>query len=216
MFAKSIKVRGCVAAIVLLMSLLSACEDSHVINIGHGAYGGYTFGMIPSILIGIRSERNEFDINDVTLDFSFGNEEGIDEDSCCFIDRGEKGVMPEECPIIGVAVYFYDYDNRGFSSNKYHYEDYKAIEKWCFVKFITIDDFNENYKVDYSYRGRTKYDHTETLTIPQEVFENTIGLVYISALQVAYIPSENAYMFHGGSTMELDYKLLENGKIRLS
>ena len=201
-----------IAVIVLLMTLLSACEDSYVINIGHGAH---RIGLIPEISIGIRSKTDEFDMDDVTLEFSWGNKDGIGEGECIFIPRGEKEVLPEECPVVCVAVYFCNYDYVDRLNSIHHYGDYKEIEDVYFVKDFTVKEFNEECKTDYSYWGRTKYDHTETLTIPQEVFENAKGVISFFVTEIMYIPSENAYMIDSGCGILFEYEFLKDGKVRI-
>ena len=98
--------------------------------------------------------------------------------------------MPEECPVSCVAVYFCNYDYVDRLNSIHHYGDYKEIEDVYFVKDFTVKEFNEECKADYSYWGRTKYDHTETLTIPQEVFENAKGVISFFVTEILYIPSE--------------------------
>ena len=201
-----------IAVIVLLMTLLSSCESSYAIDSGHSAR---VIGLIPKFAIGVRSKTNEFDIDNVTLDFSWGKENGIDEGDCVFIDRGGKGVMPEECPVFCVAVYFCNYDYVDRLNIIHHYGDYKEIEDVYFVKDFTVKEFNEECKADYSYWGRTKYDHTETLTIPQEVFENAKGVISFFVTEIMYIPSENAYMIYSGCGILFEYEFLKDGKVRI-
>ena len=118
--------------------------------------------------------------------------------------------------MVCVAVYFYNYKYYTALTSRYHYVDYKEIEGVHFVKDFTVEEFNEKCKVDLNYWGRKKYDHTESLTIPKEVFENDSYILLFGVVKIAYIPSENAYVICGGNATDLNYKVLENGKIRLS
>lgn len=207
----SILLRNLTAVIILLIISLTSCASSYAIDKGHGSPGG----LLPEFFIGIRSKTDVFDIDNVTLEFSWGKEDGIEEGDCTFIDKGEKGELPEECPVVCVAVYFYNYKYGNSLGSLHHYDDYKEIDDVYFVKDFTVEEFNEKCKVNLNYWGRIKYDHTESLTIPKEVFETTTGEISFVVTKVEYVPSENAYIVSGGSNTNLSYRVLENGKVRL-
>ena len=110
--------------------------------------------------------------------------------------------------------------NVNFANHNYVYtpvKDYKEIEGWYLIKDITPEDFNQNYKADYQHWGHTKYDHTEALTIPKEIFEEPTGYLCVSVYPIIYSPSEKSYTFGGGGLQQgLKYEVLENGNIRIS
>ena len=62
----------------------------------------------------------------------------------------------------------------------------------------------------------SKYEHTETLTIPQETFELTTGFVCIGVFEIAYIPSQNLYRIANGADKGLKYEVLDNGNVKIS
>ena len=199
-----------IGILIIMLTIFTSCSSPYNINIGHD---GFMIGRVPPIEIGIKSDTIEFDIDDATMDFSFGNENGTS--GCIFLND-------EECPIVGVAVYFYNEEHQDAvyedtdSFRSAHFEDYKEIENWYFVKDIRPEDFNANYKIQYNYWGHTKYDHTETLTIPKEIFIPDKGTLYFAVYEFAYIPSENTYISHKGNTQELRYEVLNNGKVRIT
>lgn len=207
------RIQSIVSVLLLTLIIFSSCSNPNSINIGHN---GINLGRLPNVAIGIRSNKTEFNVNDVTLDFSFGNESGAT--GCIYLDD-------EECPIICVAMYFYnakymDARNEFVDGSRYpeiaYFKDYKEIEGWHFVKSITANDYNEKCKVQFNYWGHTKYDHTETLTIPKEVFELTTGYVCFGIYEIAYIESKDSYMIYNGSHQGLKYENLEGGIVKIS
>ena len=212
------KVLSIISILLVILILFSSCASPYAINIGHDAL----HGLLPKVAIGIRSDKSEFDKDDVTLDFSFGD---VNDDIIDYIQIG--GISAEKCPIVCVGVYFYnakymdatfEYVEDSYASQNILFEDYKEIEGWHFVKEITPEDYEENYKVQSNYWGHTKYDHTETLTIPKETFELTTGYVCFGVHLIAYIPSENSYIVtvDYGDRRGVKYEKLENGKVKIS
>ena len=198
------KVLSTISVLLVILILFSSCASPYAINIGHD---GFRFGTLPYIAIGIRSDKNAFDIDNVTLDFSFGNESDV---------TGGVHFDGEDCPIVCVAVYFYNAKYMNSASGYAQLEDYKEIKGWHFVKEIIPEDFEENYKVQFNYWGRTKYDHTETLTIPKETFELTTGYVCLGVHLIAYIPSKNSYFVALGEHKGVKYENFENGKVKIT
>lgn len=193
-----------ISILLVLLVLFSACTEPDGINTG-SASGG----MVPPIAIRIRSDKTEFDIDDVTLDFSFGSTRGL---SSWYETDGEK------CPVVCLAVYFY---NAQYIDSVYEsagYADYKEIEDLYFVKDITPEEYEQNYDVEYRWVGLPKFDHTETLTLPEETFELTTGYVCFGAFPIAYVPSENSYIVIGswGHYEAVKYEKFPNGRIRIT
>lgn len=190
------------------LTVFSSCSASQGLHIG---FNGLLIGKLPEVHFGIKSSQTEFDLDDVTLDFSYGNGSSTDVSGCV------GGVNGEECPIVCVAVYFYNakYLDTVARFGKARFDDYKTIEGLHFVKEISLDDYNESYDVENSFWGR-RYEHTETLTIPQAVFELSKGYACLGVLQIAYVPSENKYWIVGGNETALKYEMLDGHKVRLS
>ena len=191
-----------ISILLALLILFSACTEPDGINTGSPG-----MGMVPPVAIRIRGDKTEFDIDNVTLDFSFGSKLGT---------SNWYEIDDERCPVVCVAVYFF---NVKFANHNYFYTpvaDYKEIEGWHFVKDITLENFEQNYKVEYRWVGATKFDHTETLTIPKEIFEDVTGYLCFAVYPIVYIPSKNSYKVGDGHKEGLKYEILENGKVRIS
>ena len=195
---------------VLLCFSMASCSNSKGINIG---FNGKWIGTLPDVHFGIKSDKTEFDINNVTLDFSYGDG-SVGEVGGYIGNYVEGAEETEDCPIVCVAVYFYN-SKYGNTLGEARFEDYKNIEGLYFVKEISLDDYNENYDVENNIFG-SKYEHTETLTIPQETFELTTGFVCIGVYAIAYIPSQNLYRIANGADKGLKYEILDDGKVKIS
>jgi len=195
---------------VLLCFSMASCSNPEGLNMG---FKGIWIGTLPDVHFGIQSDKTEFDISNVTLDFSYGD--GRIGEVGGYIGNYVEGADEiEDCPIVCVAVYFYN-SKYGNTLGEARFEDYKNIEGLYFVKEIGLDDYNENYDVENNIFG-SKYEHTETLTIPQETFELTTGFVCIGVYEIAYIPSQNLYRIANGADKGLKYEVLDNGKVKIS
>ena len=195
---------------VLLCFSTASCSNPEGLNMG---FKGKWIGTLPDVHFGIQSDKTEFDISNVTLDFSYGD--GRIGEVGGYIGNYVEGADEiEDCPIVCVAVYFYN-SRYGDTLGEARFEDYKNIEGLYFVKEISLDDYNENYDVENNIFG-SKYEHTETLTIPQETFELTTGFVCIGVYAIAYIPSQNLYRIADGADKGLKYEILDDGKVKIS
>ena len=194
---------------LLLVSCLvfSSCSKSAGLNIGFDG----RMGQLPEVYFGVKSDKTEFNIDDVTLDFSYGDGSVTDVGGYVGGDNGE------DCPIVCIAVYFFNakYQDAVTIFGDARFGDYKEIEGLYFVKEISSDDYNENYDVENSFWG-CKYEHTETLTIPETVMELTTGYVCLGVFEIAYIPSENLYCIVGGGYQALKYEKLDGNMVELS
>ena len=196
---------------LLLCLVLSSCTEKSGINIG---FDGIRIGRQPDVYFGVKSDKTEFDINDVTLEFSYGN--GSSSEAGGYIGNYVEGDdMFEECPITCIAVYFF---NSKYSDTVFdiHFDDHKNIEGLYFVKEISLADYNENYDVENNIFG-TEYEHSEVLTIPNEAMEKTTGYVCFGVFEVAYVPSEDRYCFGGHCGYQaLEYEKLDDNTVRIS
>ena len=203
---KSISV---ICLLIVFCFVFLSCSTPTGLNIGYGR----RMGLLPDVYFGVNSDKTEFDIDDTTLDFSYGN--GSTANVGGYVGIG--GTTGEACPVVGIAVYFFNAKYRDTVTifGDARFEDYKEIEGLYFVKEISSDDYNENYDVENNIFG-SKYEHTETLTIPQETFELTTGFVCIGVFEIAYIPSQNLYRIANGADKGLKYEVLDNGNVKIS
>lgn len=198
-----------VCLIVVSCIVSTSCSDLSGLNIGFGG----RMGRLPEVYFGVNSDKTVFDIDNVTLDFSYGDG-SIGEVGGYIGNYIEGDDSFEKCPIVCVAVYFYN-SKYGDVLGEACFEDYKKIEGMQYVKEISLDDYNEDYDVENTLFG-CKYEHTETLTVPQEVLELTTGYFCFGVYEIAYIPSQNLYRIAGGGYQALKYEKLGDDTVKIS
>ena len=197
-----------IALTLIFLINLASCSKSQGIDIG---FNGFLIGQLPQVHFGVKSDKNVFNIDDVTLNFSYG-------DSSSAVAGGFVGENDgEDCPVVCIAVYFFnsEYSDVCVSFGDARFEDYTKIEHLYFVKEISLYDYNENYDVDNN-ALRRKYEHSEDMTIPVGVFEGKSGYVCLGVYQIAYVPSTELYIIVGGGKVALKYEILDNGTVKLS
>ena len=154
----------------------------------------------------LTSPKNEFDINDVTLDFYY-----------CFYCLDDETLEESKEKHTGSLKYdyFYAIYIGNFSldfelGNESYIFDYEKVNALLY-KRITLD---ESYETNYGYttNGRyINYNHVEKLTIPSEYFSSSLNSVSIHVIQFAHNLEMDVYYFTPFSTsITLDYKINGN------
>lgn len=199
------KIAFCVCLTLVLVMLLSSCGENKAISFG---FNGIWIGQLPHVHFAIESDKDEFNINEIAVDLSFGNGSAADVGGYV----GEDGTV--EC----IALYLSNgkYSNTIVGYDNARYKDYTDIDGLYFVREIDIDDYNENYDVENSFWQR-KYEHTEKLYIPRDMFELTEGYVCIAVAEIVYYANNNAYGFGLVGITALKYEMLgEDNMVKLS
>ena len=199
------KIAFFVCLTLVLLMLFSSCGENKAISFG---FNGFWIGRLPFVHFAIESDKDEFDINEITVDLSFGN--GSTADVGGYV--GEDGTV--EC----IALYLCNgkYSNMIVGYGEARYEDYADIDGLYFVREINIDDYNENYDAENSFFER-KYEHTEKLYIPRDMLELTEGYICIAVVEIVYYANEEAYGFGLVGVEGLKYEMLEeDNKVKLS
>lgn len=199
------KIAFFVCLTLVSVMLLSSCGGNKAISFG---FNGIWVGRLPSVHFAIESDKDEFDVNNITVDLSFGN--GSTADVGGYV--GEDGTV--EC----LALYLCNgkYSDMIVGHGEKRYEDYTDIDGLYFVREIDTDDYNENYDVENSFWAR-KYEHTEKLYIPRDMLELTEGYVCIAVVEIVYYANDNAYGFGLVGIEGLKYEMLEeDNKVKLS
>jgi hypothetical protein len=178
--------------VVVLATSLTGCWLFKPAQPKEGIEKGFSYGTALGgyIAAAAKSEKNEFNIDDVTLDFYYGHYNGL-------ATPTDKSRYEEIC----VAVYF------SLSENTYSsFDDYRDIEDFYFVKEIPIEEFIANYTVTSKaglLGGRRTFSRSEQFTLPlsfiNDCLENTrktatpVFNFYVGA--VIYDRQENQYRF---------------------
>ena len=99
-------------------------------------------------------------------------------------------------------------------------DDYHDIDGHFFVKEISIDEFNSyNYSFSLDMLACTfknKFDHCETLTVPEGVFERQSGSFVFKVCAVAFYEQRNVYSVASMNFIYIDYEYTDDTTILLS
>ena len=178
-----------------------------------------TFSFPKTVNALIKSDTNEFDINDVTFDFYYGlyrlDDQTMEEAKKRYSYHDKRLQHSESC----FAIYFSKTGMNIFEmGDDYRILDFENVDGQLY-KFITCE---EAFETDYGFTtyGYTKvinYNHCEKLTIPAEFFVTPNNRIIIYIFRFYHDLDKDAYYLErylaGESTdIELKYKL-NDGKI---
>ena len=129
-----------------------------------------------------QSDKNEFDINDVALDFYFGT----------------------------------IYNNSQLTSIYTDYELYLKHEgqEKVLVKKVNESLFDKKYSCHKSANGKYQFDHSEKITIPENVFVNDSGKISITVLTEDYYDGKLDSLY--AQSVDVYYRKSNDNRIVLS
>jgi hypothetical protein len=204
-------------SILMLIVYLSSCfgrttakEDAYIW--GDRALGFPKRQHLNALL---KSDKNEFDINDVTLDFYY-----------CFYCLDEQTM--EEAQIL----HHYETSEGYWESNFAIYLnngdglDFEMGDKYCIIdcenkvnaelyKYIT---FTEAFKTNYGYTTNDftsviNYTHSERITIPSEYFDSSNESICIYVVQFSNYVENDMLFVESKTSIEIRYELQDNNKV---
>ncbi len=132
-----------VILLVLLALCLTGCGEEGL------EYGFDVRGLNDSRYAAYKSEKNTFDINDVTLDFYYGS-----------LTYSSFETVKKTISYPNFDIYF----------------NPEGGEK-VLIKQVNEEFFSEKYRVTVD-DARAKYNHKEAFTIPKELFTGETGVIY--------------------------------------
>ncbi|MDR3318952.1 MAG: hypothetical protein LBS99_05885 [Clostridiales bacterium] len=202
---KSIKSISGIAKILTLLFLLpvfllTGCGNGNGLKVGFGSGNNRA-----AIMVAVKSEKTEFDIDDVTLDFYYGGS-----------DIGKYG--GEAYERIGFAVYFFNGKYLKTIKNlEPVIEDYRAIPGFYFVKEISPEEYaSGDYDVEIKGFSDVKFNHNETLTVPKETLELSKGYLCLTVMEIYYLPGGEVYCVHHTGHVGVRYEKINDRTVRLS
>ena len=210
-------------AMIMLLISCAGCGERYKIEEGfHGEY----FSEKPSpIRIGIRSKTDTFDKNDVTFDVSYGLFElGDDHPVSPYHVKADSQIDYYDDVKILFAVYVRDRNAPKNEDIRFlaEFSDYKALDHYVFVKEITHEQaFSEEYGYTNNRWTGKKFNHSETITIPQEVISaerNEEGSFYITIFAYQIFPKTegSSFCLTGSESVQVKYVCVDDQLIRLT
>ena len=171
-----------------------------------------------SIKYKVKSNKTNFKVDNVTLDFYYGH---LDE---------FRGYNTRSNPkFVGFALYFLDaeyldkikfYSYSDDKNKEPVYKDYRNIDGLNLVKELSYDEFNSgDYLSTRKFLGYNLH-HQEALTVPKEVFEREEGAFVFMITVIYYVEKDSGYdsgyslSYYGA--VSVDYEYINENTIRLS
>lgn len=145
----------------------------------------------PSLYCAYKSNKTEFSIDDVTLDFYYGG----------YYYNGVEFELENIRDIPSFELYFQD-DHGGQFFIK------RVDENFVSEKYSCDLVYDDNWKIK-----EVKFNYSETITIPQEIFSEESGLIYFSIFGTNQKELEPQHKVIAG--IGFYYKVVD-GKVTLS
>ncbi|MDR3318951.1 MAG: hypothetical protein LBS99_05880 [Clostridiales bacterium] len=203
---KSIKPPSGVVRILTLLFLLPVFLLTGCGN-GNGLKVGFEYGFSPNpIACAVKSEKTEFDIDDVTLDFYYGSPESA------------WGIGDGNYELVCFAVYFCN--SKYLSTIEYLttvIDDYRIIYGYFFVKEISPEEYaSGDYDVENKMFSDKKFNHYETLTVPKEALELSKGYFGLTIMETYYSQKDDGYCVTHKGFGAVRYEKITDRTVRLS
>lgn len=190
-----------------LVLILSGCGKNKVvdeINIGHD---GRSTEQVKVFMLGVFSEKIVFNVDDITLDISFGlNSDFADQEILGFVTSSESEII----------IYVHWLDSEYGRFDDYH-ENIESIPNLQILAKYNVEDFLEkDYIASYAPKGflgdkgKTTFNHKESFTISKDFVQTTnyTGMFTIGIAIVNYesdriqVIVTNQYEFRFGDILD--------------
>lgn len=190
-----------------LVLILSGCGKNKVvdeINIGHD---GRSTEQVKVFMLGVFSEKIVFNVDDITLDISFGlNSDFADQEILGFVTSSESEII----------IYVHWLDSEYGRFDDYH-ENIESIPNLQILAKYNVEDFLEkDYRASYAPKGflgdkgKTTFNHKESFTISKDFVQTTnyTGMFTIGIAIVNYesdriqVIVTNQYEFRFGDILD--------------
>lgn len=194
---------------IVIIAILLMCFIWRIFNPRY-EYGSFSYTLMPRpIMQGIKSDTNNFSLENVMLELYYGVH-NLDYDDF----KGVYRHFPGET--VFFAIYVCDGSEETSIACPMDFEDYKNIENHIFLKELSYEDaFTEEYGYTMDYFG-IDYNHHETITIPSDIFTEDSGKFVIKIC--AFNPSEEnetAVTSTSVSTLKLNYEKVDEDTVRI-
>lgn len=203
-----------VAALLVFSALcsLTGCFQKYAIKEGFD----YAFTPEP-IMFGIKSSNDTFEKESVSFDLYYGvhnigytEKHGTD-------PRSTYIKSPRSAELL-FALYFVieEYANDVLNDNEL--DDYKNIKHHLFIKELSEEEaFSEEYGFKMNYFTGISFNHSESVTIPEELFEKDSGRIAIKIIAMHKPEQEDGKFYTSCARhVSISYETTENGHIKIT
>ena len=174
---------------------------------------GYSyFGSLPSMFLGIRTNKTEYPLEDVSLEIAYGWAEGyLDETGHEGYETYSVLIVAYDSTLIGKLPYNEPSEN---------YNANFSTENLCVLKEIKDDFSNDKYVVrtSGSAKAKVEYNTKETFRIPEELFENLTSnrsSIYFEIVLIGYSESDNSYLATYTDKITVNFEFDDNNTVKI-
>lgn len=200
--------QGIAIAILSIMLTLSGCQGPDSKYKGFSKGFGYKVPYGTQLVLGARSEKTEFDVDDVTLDFYYG----------WYDYYGSTYTIPDNTPKYEfkcIALYLSNTHDSIWSEDK---EDYRNVENNYLVKEITPKEFaSESYNISQKKSSGRDFRQSIKLTVSEELFElKPVGNFCFCIKLIVHEISQNLYSYGDDAYLDIRYEYISENTVRLT
>ncbi|NCA66464.1 MAG: hypothetical protein EOM87_00205 [Clostridia bacterium] len=212
---KNVKYRILIILFCLIL-ILGGCSNKGEFktNFCYPTTDNHTKASNNEIVCDVVSNKSQFDINQVTMDFYFGY---ITDYSYGFCEEGYPTYF-FQC----IALYFQRIvpNQEAFFSGNLIFDDYQSMENTYFIKELSYNDFYlEQYGVTKTkklYKRKLTYTHNESITVPKEMFTGENGKFAVVVRAVYRNELTGQYALSNAGLVKLHYKVLDENTVKLA
>lgn len=189
-----------VLAFVVLFSMSGCIVDIDGRYKGFSSGFNYQWSGDTPIVCAARSDKTNFDINEVTLDFYFG-----------WI---HEPYGPDNRPI---TFALYVANGEAYQSTIRNIDDYKNLEGHVFLKEIATSEFaSDEYYVSMTQSKGKVYKQSERYTISKALFSLKSGNFYFCGRMIGFSNEDNQFYTSTGEYIKIGYEYIDESTVRLS
>lgn len=192
------------AMLIMIFSLfaLVGCAKKSGFEIGFNYVRGEERGQF--IAVAARSDKTEFNIDDVTIEFSFG-----------WFDYELDEYYPREKFVI---FFINGLDNNYVVGQFNPYDLSNNIDKAEFIREIVPSEFiSEKYRLTTSWKRGKEFAHSEMIKVPSNLFinNNTDGEGEVVLMLAEIIGDSGVYGVTRYRSIRLVYKFIDENTIKI-
>lgn len=177
---------------------------------------GFDYTLNPeAIMIGVQSNIDVFNIDDVSFDIYYGvhdinyNEKHDNEPKSSYLKEGNETVF--------FGVYICSSTNSLDVVNDVEISDYEVIDNYYFVKKISEEEaFSNEYGFEIDYLKGIVYNHSEKIVIPAEFFTEDTGS-FVIKIVAFFEPTNDSENYYVSMTQQikLQYQIVDKNTVKI-
>lgn len=193
-----------IAVLMAFVLILTGCSGDI-----DGKYKGFSSGFNftrsthSTVMCAARSEKTEFDINNVMLDFYFG---WYQEPPYLHSDSTKNSFM----------VLYFCKAQSDLPMHKVGESDYRNIEDLYYLMDIPMQEYiTDKYVININKSTGKVFSQSKNFTVPKDIFEPQKDRFWFFISEGFYSENDNTYSVHIETYMSIKYEYIDDNMVRL-